>query len=523
MRRIPFSLALAGLLALAACSSDDADLASGSLSVLTTAHSDIATSVTSVTLTLSPSGATRTLTEWDEDTVAQLFAGVPVGETTINAEAHGEGGLLAAAAVTTTVAEGKTARALLRLAPSGFRIQGLAASNESPDTSETVNLTVAMENAPEAVVQYDWDDDCQGGFSNAEGPGADWRNLWEETCTITVTASFAGAMDTAEMQLESRYAKGTAMRFAGTSCSYATGQWDLGGPLVGEGGPADQASFGNPFGVAVGPDGNVYFTDREGGRVLMVDDEGILHRVAGTVAGSHTSSGDGGPALEAELYWPLGLTLDPAGNLYFSDGWQSGVRRIDAATGEIATVTTNGNPIGLTANAEGDIFYGAWESVERYYAATETTQTLSTDSSKAFGVALQADGTLLVADRNEHQVWSMHPVSGAYEVFAGTGVAGYAGDNGLATDAEFKEPYDVKIAPSGDVYILDGHNARVRRVDSSGIVTTVVGPGLNPGPGDAEPLAAPIGTPSSIAFDADGNLYVGNRKGCVVHKVVGPF
>ena len=528
MRKISIIMGMA--LALAACSDDEPT--TGSLSVAVLAHADIAAAVTSVTVTLAPSGATRTMTEWNGDALNESFSDVPVGDTTVTAEAFGAEGLVASAAVTTAVAKDQAALAMLHLAPAdGFHLAGLSASNDNPDTTQTVTLTASVADAAGSAATFTWSDDCQGEFLSTEGATATWENKWEESCTVTVEASFAGHSDSAELQIDSRYAKGTAVRFAGTTCSWGGTFWNSPGgnsgmvPAVsyGEGGPAIAATIGNALGVAVGPDGNVYFPDREGGRVWMVDGDGILHRVSGSVEGSLESYGDGlTAATHAGHANPTDVALDAEGNIFVTDYWGSGIRRIDAQTGIIEAVAGD-TPFGLSLHASGDLFIAHSGSVHRVYAVMGTNTTLSTDFTRAFNLVQRPNGRLLVADRRDHQVKELDPATGVVEIFAGTGDKGFSGDGGAATDAQLREPYSVAIAPSGDVYIVDGHNARIRRVDSAGNITTVVGPELNPGPGYVGLLGSPVGSPTGIAFNAAGDMFVGSRHGCMVTRVAGPW
>lgn len=204
----------------------------------------------------------------------------------------------------------------------------------------------------------------------------------------------------------------------------------------GDGGPASAALFMQLDGVAVAPDDTIYVSDSLAHRVRRIRD-GVITTVAGTgVAGW---SGDGGPGTAAALYWPTALQLDPDGNLYIADTFNHAVRRL-AVDGTISTVAG--------AGVEGD--------------AGDDGPATKARLREPFGLALDEDGTLYIADRGNFRVRAVAP-DGVIRTVAGTGVEGDSGDGGPATAATFG--YLARLALDGDgLLIADQSGARVRRL-----------------------------------------------------------
>ena len=204
----------------------------------------------------------------------------------------------------------------------------------------------------------------------------------------------------------------------------------------GDGGPASAALFMQLDGIAVTKDDAIYVSDSLANRVRLIRD-GVITTVAGTGEAAYT--GDGGPAVAAALHWPTALQLDPAGNLYISDTFNHAVRRL-AVDGTISTVAGSG-----VAGATGD---GGPARAARL--------------DQPFGVALDADGTLYIADRGNFKVRRVAP-DGVIDTLAGAGVEGATGDDGPATAATFG--YLARVALDGDdLLVADQSNSRVRRI-----------------------------------------------------------
>ena len=252
-------------------------------------------------------------------------------------------------------------------------------------------------------------------------------------------------------------------------------------------GPATQATLYSPDGLALDGAGNLYIADSENGRVRKVDARtGVITTVTGTgIAGD---SGDGGLATQARFRLPTGLALDGAGNLYIADHGNHRVRRVDALTGVITTVAGTGED-GYSGDGR---------------AATEA-QLHFPD-----GLALDGAGNLYIADTVNGRVRRVDGQTGVITTVAGTGEWGYSGDGGPATEAELNGPVSLAIDATGNLYIADTVNRRVRRVDGqTGVITTVAGTGEWGYSGDGGPATeAELARSAGLAFDGAGNLYI---------------
>ena len=250
----------------------------------------------------------------------------------------------------------------------------------------------------------------------------------------------------------------------------------------GDGGPATSAQIGLPFGLVLDSSGNLYAADQLTHRVRKVDTKGIITTVAGTgVAGF---SGENGPATAAQLNTPRGLAMDSSGNLYIGDTNNRRVRKVDTS-GIIATVAGTGVP-----GFSGD-------------GGPATSAQLN----GLFGVSVDSSGNLYIADRGNNRVRKVN-TNGIITTVAGTGVAGFSGDGGSATAAQINLPRTMAVDSSGNLYIADSNNNRIRKVATTGIMTTVAGNGAAFFSGDGAPaIAAELNNTFGMAFDSSRNLY----------------
>ena len=251
----------------------------------------------------------------------------------------------------------------------------------------------------------------------------------------------------------------------------------------GDNGPATSARFSSPNGVAIDARGSLYIADLYNDRIRKVGTDGVITTFAGKLGG--TFAGDGGPATEAGLFDPAGVAVDEKGNIYIADMDNNRVRRVDT-TGKITTVAGNGN-FGYTGDNG---------------AATQTAL------SSPAAVAVDATGNIYIADLFNSRIRKVN-AQGIITTFAGTGVDGYAGDNGPAIEARIDTPEGVSVDRAGNVYIADSASAVVRRVDTAGVITTFAGTGVDGYSGDGgQARLARLSSPRGVVAEAGGNIYI---------------
>ncbi|MCS6817687.1 MAG: hypothetical protein NZ746_09955 [Blastocatellia bacterium] len=250
----------------------------------------------------------------------------------------------------------------------------------------------------------------------------------------------------------------------------------------GDGGSALQARLNMPVALALGDDGTLFIADSGNNRVRAVDPQGVIRTVAGG------GIGDGGDPRQATLNLPYGVAVDKRGRLYIADTEHHRIRRLTlgAENPRIETIAGTG-----LSGYNGD---------ER--PAIEARLNFPR------GLAVDAEGNLYIADTFNHRVRKITP-DGVITTVAGTGRAGFSGDGGLATRAELRLPLAVAVDAEGRLYIADAGNNRVRRVELDGTITTIVGTGKRGFGGDDGPaIAAALDTPAALAFDKDGRLLI---------------
>ncbi|HEV8542044.1 MAG TPA: hypothetical protein VGR78_06615, partial [Verrucomicrobiae bacterium] len=224
----------------------------------------------------------------------------------------------------------------------------------------------------------------------------------------------------------------------------------------GDGGPALSALLSSPAGIALGPDGALYIADRGSSRIRKVDTNGIIVTIAGTGVAAFT--GDGGPATQATLNSPYGVSVGPDGLVYICDTGNSRVRRI-GADGIITTIV--GGPI-IPGVAIGDGGPASQAELNSPYRVT-------------FG----SDGSMYIVDRGQGRIRRIG-ADGIISTVAGTGkISSYGGDGGQAALADLNGPGDIAIAADGSFYIADQGNLRVRLVGPEGVISTFAGTGIS--------------------------------------------
>ncbi len=262
-----------------------------------------------------------------------------------------------------------------------------------------------------------------------------------------------------------------------------------GGTATGTG-PATNVSLSGPAGLAVDRTGNLFIADVYNCCIWKIDTNGIINMVAGN--GTADYAGDGGNATNASLCFPFGVAVDGFGNLLIADTGNQCIRKV-STNGMISTI------VGKFSNSGSGGFSGDGG------AATNA------EISLPFGVAVDANGYLFIADTDNNRIRKVD-TNGIITTVAGVTYSGsFSGDGGAATNANLYAPDGVAVDTNGNLFIADGGNNRVRKVDTNGIINTIAGGGFSNEDGAATDIALPA--PSALAVDLNGTMLIANNGG----------
>ncbi|CAB5154507.1 odd Oz/ten-m homolog 4 [Olavius algarvensis associated proteobacterium Delta 3] len=261
----------------------------------------------------------------------------------------------------------------------------------------------------------------------------------------------------------------------------------------GDGGPALEAGF-YPATVTFDAAGNMYIAEYYDHRIRKVDRDGIIATFAGT--GSAGFSGDGGPAATAQLNYPWKVAADNDGNVYIVDLFNHRIRRVDR-NGIITTFAGTG-----TAGFSGD---GGLATAARL--------------NYPWGIALDGQGNLYFADQQNHRIRKIDR-NGIITTVAGNGSPGYSGDGGPARQARMQWPNGISLDSKGNIFFIDYFHNVIRKVDTTGIITTVAGNGEWDYYGDGGPAtAAALMGPSDLEVDGFGNMFIADSDNYAIRRV----
>ena len=305
----------------------------------------------------------------------------------------------------------------------------------------------------------------------------------------------------------------------GSSATVIAGTGTAG--FSGDGGPAAAAQLDGPSAVTLDANGNVFVADTKNHRIRKIAPDGTIATVAG--AGDCGFLGDGGPAQTAQLCMPAGILFDNTGNLIIADYGNRRVRKVSAA-GVITTIAGSGENVpafsfpgssgdggpeihatfnlvgGAVFDPAGNLYVAETQgNVIRKISPRGVVSTLPAQLTRPGPIAWGPDGALYVitTDSRVRKITPEGTVSLVAGTGTGTGLTRSQGDGGPAVNATLNEPGGVAFDRQGNLYIADTSNARVRKVDTNGIITTVAGPGQQG-----------VDYYNAVAVDPRGNLYV---------------
>jgi len=284
---------------------------------------------------------------------------------------------------------------------------------------------------------------------------------------------------------------GAMTRVAGTGTSGYSASED--------GGPATSAKLDTPCGVWVDASGLIYIADRNNHRIRRVDLAGNITTVAGTGTGGYSSGENGGPATSAKLYYPTGVYGDEDGNFYIADTLNNRIRKVD----------TSGIITRVAGRSSTDWYGGDGGQATSAYLDTPR------------GVYVEADGSAFyIADTDNHRIRKVDNW-GDISTVAGDGTGGFSGDGGAATSANLKMPQGVFVDSTNNIYIADTDNHCIRKVDTSGDISTVAGIGESFGYSGDGGLAtsANLRNPKGVFVDSEGNIFIADQENSVIRVV----
>lgn len=306
------------------------------------------------------------------------------------------------------------------------------------------------------------------------------------------------------------------------------------GGYIGDGKAALSAALNAPQAVAFDKLGNLYVADMQNHRIRKVDASGKISTFAGNGISGH--SGDGGPAQNASLYFPDGVAIDANGNMFIADFSNQVIRKVDGS-GTISTFAPDqAAPSLMTIDSAGNLYVAETPYCRISRFAPDGTssvivgalgqcgfngdgiQATEAQLNYPYGVALDSKGNLYIGDSLNNRV-RMVDTSGVIHTIAGNGTCGFSGDGGPGTSAMLCSPSGVAVDATGNLYVADWSNNRVRKVDAGGTIGTIAGTGSALYNGNGLPASQTNILPFSVAVGPSGNVYVVDYANNLVRKI----
>lgn len=320
--------------------------------------------------------------------------------------------------------------------------------------------------------------------------------------------------------------------------------------FAGDGGPAYLAQINNPYGVAVGPDGALYICDMDNHLIRKVSTDGTIQTVAGS--GQRGYSGDGGPALQAQLNEPYEVRFDRQGNMFFVEMKNHLVRRVDVKNGIISTVAGSGQagfagdggpaerarlnqPHSIQFGPDGNLYIcdignqririvNMQKGLISTFAGTgakgptpDQARVEGTPLNGPRAIDFDAAGNLWLALREGNAIYKLDMRKHTLHHVAGTGKKGFTGNGGPARQAALSGPKGIAVGPDGHIYFADTESHSIRRVNlAKGTVELVAGTGQKGDGPDGDPLSCKMNRPHGVFVSKDGAIYIGDSE---AHRV----
>ncbi len=323
---------------------------------------------------------------------------------------------------------------------------------------------------------------------------------------------------------------------------------------IGDGWPATNYSLAAPAGVCADNYGNVFVADYADSRLRRIDSHDSLFTI-GDTSGVPGYSGDGGIAVNAKFNNPNGMCIDAAGNLYISEEYNHTIRKIDKITGLVSTMAGTGSagfsgdggvaiaakmnqPAGICVDNSGNIYIAdkGNSRIRKIKVATGLMSTVAGDTISGYsgdgsaataaklsypkGVCVDASGNIFIADFGNNRIRKVDVNTGLISTFAGTGISGYSGDGGVATAASFRNPNNVFMDSHGNLFVSDFGNNVIRKIVPDGHISTIAGNGSTGYSGDGGPATnATFFGPTAIFVNDSDDIFIADGGNSVIRKI----